>query len=165
MDRLREPIGQTPWQRVALAAGGIVLVGGGVLYALIGGWLLVPVGVVAVTLAVVPARWSLRRGLVAGVLALPALFALGGASYVGYSCVRPEPWLDVRFKEGEGSAIPLTEIANREESATSSQGGDGPDEHRLFFERDAAGVRDRVARELRADPAVAAVQTGEEHCD
>src|SRR5829696_6233103 len=112
MSRLREPLDTTRAERIGLALGGL---------------LLVAVGILALTLSVLPARWSLRRGLVAGALASPLLFLALGASYVGYTCARPEPWLDVRFRdEGRGTAT-LTHIANGVEPFTSSSGGDDPD--------------------------------------
>jgi hypothetical protein len=165
MARLRKPLGQTGVVRAALALGGAVLIAGGALLALAGGLVLVPIGVVALTLAVVPARWSLQRGLLVGLLASPLLLGVGTVSYVGYSCVRPEPWLDVRFGDARDATRALTALANREDAFSASVDGDAPGEHRVFFERGAADTRDRVARELRASNAAVEVHTGEERCD
>jgi hypothetical protein len=76
MARLREPLRQTPKQRLALAASGVALVGLGVLLLFFGGLLLLyPAGMVALALAILPARWPVWRGVAAGLVAAVLLFA------------------------------------------------------------------------------------------
>ena len=101
----------------------------------------------------------------AGALATPIVVAVASAAWVGYSCVRPEPWVEVRFHDPQRQSPVLDQIVDFNASFTSSGGGEAPGSYRVTFHRGASAVRDRVARDLRRHPAVRFVATGEEHCD
>ena len=162
MEDLRAPIGHSRGQRIALAVAGVLIIALGVLsYYLV--LVLVPIGLGALAAAAVPSRWPLWGALVAGVLATPAALAVGGVSYVGYSCVRPEPWVEFQVKSGLSNMAADHVLDKEADSHRSSESvGNGL---RVLFDRGASDARDRVARELRDDPVIVSVRTGEERCD
>jgi hypothetical protein len=161
MRGLREPIGLTRRQRIWLAGLGALAAAVGVLFAFIGGFLLVPLALVALTTAALPEHWPRWRALALGVLMTPLLLGLGATAYVGYRCVRPEPWLEVRFRGSTDAQNGLREVA-LEDDFRSQTARDGTEVYRVVFARGGADTRDRWVRHLRAASGVVRIRTGTE---
>jgi hypothetical protein len=161
MSWLRAPLELTRRKRVWLALGGLFLVAFGIFFLFFGGVLFLPFGLMALTTAVLPSRWPRWRALVTGVLATPLLVAVASAAYEGYTCARPEPWIEVRFHDSIDGQNGLRGVDDEDDfRSLTDQGGEG---YRVVFTRDGADTRDRWARELRK-MGVASIRTGADHC-
>ena len=106
-----------------------------------------------------------QRGLVAlaaAAVGVATVSIAAGSAYVAYSCLVPEPTLDVRFTEMP-SASRLTELTDSDGARSRELTADAT--YRIRFDRGAGDERDALARRLRAHDEVVAVETGGERCD
>jgi hypothetical protein len=139
--------------RLIAGAGALVLIAVGLWAILVGGSVLLPGGLLLGLAAAVPARWSLPRSLLAGVVAVAALYLVPFLLYGAYTCVRPAPVLDV----STGGTVP-DGLGYSELAATD-------DGYRLEYDRGDGDRRDADARRLRGTDGVRSVRTSEERCD
>jgi hypothetical protein len=159
MRGLREPLGYTRRQRTTLAVLGLVLVAVGGFFLIIGGIVLVPIGLAGLTVAVLPQRWPMWSGIVLGVLVTPLLLGLAATAYVGYRCARPEPWLEVRFRDSAAAQDGLLGV-DGEADFRSQTARDGTEVYRVVFARGGTDTRDRWVRDLRGSSGFVRVRAG-----
>jgi len=159
MGRLRQPLGYTRRQRITLAALGLLLVAVGGFFLFIGGIVLVPIGLAGLTFAALPQRWPVWSGIVLGVVVTPLLLGLAATAYVGYRCARPEPWLEVRFRDSAAAQDGLRGVED-EDDFRSQTARDGTEAYRVVFARGGADTRDRWIRDLRASSGFVRVRSG-----